>query len=308
MTKKERIRAAIKGTETDRVPFSVYQHSTVHERRVDRFVDYTMNFYHKYDPDYIKVMFDENYDTPVNWQYLQSTDVWNELTEFDPHIGAFGRQLEALKRIKDIAGSDVPVIQTVFSPFHFAHRLTNRRMMEDWKQSPEIVRKGLRVIAANINNFADCCIDEAGIDGFFFGAFGCEAGWMNEEQYSEIVTPSDLEVLDRLRRAEMLFLHIHGEKQSFFNLLKDYPCDAISWEDKLSGPSLQDARKLTDKCLIGGIDHFRAVECTSEEIIREARDSIDAVDGRGFILAPGCTFPGKTPEANMFALREAVRN
>lgn len=117
MTKKERIRAAIKGTETDRVPFSVYQHSTVHERRVDRFVDYTMNFYHKYDPDYIKVMFDENYDTPVNWQYLQSTDVWNELTEFDPHIGAFGRQLEALKRIKDIAGSDVPVIQTVFLLF-----------------------------------------------------------------------------------------------------------------------------------------------------------------------------------------------
>lgn len=104
------------------------------------------------------------------------------------------------------------------------------------------------------------------------------------------------------------FFFIFMEKSSLFNLLKDYPCDAISWEDKLSGPSLQDARKLTDKCLIGGIDHFRAVECTSEEIIREARDSIDAVDGRGFILAPGCTFPGKTPEANMFALREAVRN
>lgn len=306
MTKIERVRAALKGAETDRVPFSVYQHSTVHERRVDKFVDYTLEFYYKYDPDYIKVMFDENYDTPVNWQYLQTIDVWNELEEFDPHIGAFGRQLEALKKIKDSAGADVPVIQTIFSPFHFAHRLTNRRMMEDWKHSPETVQRGLQVIASNIKRFADCCIDEAGIDGFFFGAFGCEAGWMTEEEYHKNVSPSDLEVLNSLRRGEMLFLHIHGENKSFFKLLKEYPCNALSWEDKLSGPSLKEAREMTDKCLVGGIDHLKAVGCLPDEIVREGRESIQSINGRGFILAPGCTFPGATPGENMSALKTAV--
>lgn len=306
MTKRERIIAALQGRETDRAPFSVYQHSTVHERSVDKFVNYTMDFYNKYDPDYIKVMFDENYDTPVNWQYIQKLDVWKELEEIDPHIGAFGRQLESLKRIKDLAGTDVPVVQTIFSPFHFAHRLTNRRMIDDWKQVPEIVMEGLSVIASNIIKFADCCINEAGVDGFFFGAFGCEKGWMSENQYGELVQPSDLTVLKELNKADMVFLHIHGETDSFFNLLKEYPCNAISWEDKLAGPSLADARKLTDKCLIGGIDHSNARFCSPEGIVKEGKESIASINGCGLILAPGCTFPGDTPDANMFAMKSAV--
>lgn len=306
MTKKERVFAVLNGQETDRVPFSVYQHSTVHERSIDNFVNYTMDFYNKYDPDYIKVMFDENYDTPVNWQYIQNLDVWKELEDFDPHIGAFGRQLEALKRIRALAGQDVPVLQTIFSPFHFAHRLTNRRMIDDWKQAPDVVMEGLNVIAGNIISFAECCINEAGVDGFFFGAFGCEKDWMSEEQYKELVSPSDLTVLKELKQADMVFLHIHGEKDSFFNLLKDYPCNAISWEDKLAGPTLEEARKITDKCLIGGIDHLNARTCSSEDIVMEGKQSIISVQKRGLILAPGCTFPDDTPMGNMLALKAAV--
>ncbi len=83
MTKRERINAALNGTEADRVPFSIYQHSTVHERTVENFVKYTMDFQKKYNSDYLKVMFDENYDTPVNWQYIQNSEVWKELEEFD---------------------------------------------------------------------------------------------------------------------------------------------------------------------------------------------------------------------------------
>lgn len=306
MTKRERVIAVLNGREVDRVPFSVYQHSTVHERSIDNFVNYTVDFYKRYDPDYIKVMFDENYDTPVNWQYIQNLDVWKELEEFDPHIGAFGRQLEALKRIKAFAGPDVPVIQTVFSPFHFAHRLTNRRMLVDWKQAPDIVQKGLTVIARNIIGFAQSCMNEVGIDGFFFGAFGCEKGWMSEEQYKDLVRPSDLLVLNKLKKADMVFLHIHGESDSFFNLLKDYPCNALSWEDKLAGPTIKDAKKLTDKCLIGGIDHLNARTCSSKDIVMEGKNSIASVNNSRLILAPGCTFPGDTPEENMLAMKTAV--
>lgn len=306
MTKRDRINNAIQGKETDRVPFSIYQHSTVHERSFDNFVDYTMNFHKKYDPDYLKVMFDENYDTPVNWQYIQTLEVWKEFEEFDPHIGAFGRQLEALKKIRDLADHSVPVIQTIFSPFHFAHRLTNRRMIEDWEKDPETVLKGLGIIASNIIKFAECCITEAGIDGFFFGAFGCESDWMTEDTYIALAQPSDLKVLNELKSAEMVFLHIHGESTSFFNLLKDYPCNAISWEDKLSGPTLSEARKLTDKCLIGGINHLNARSCSAEDIIKEGRDSILDVNAKGLILAPGCTFTPDTPVENMSALKKAV--
>src|SRR4030042_4882901 len=174
MTKIERVTAALRRREVDRIPFSVYQHSTVRERTVDRFVEYTLEFYRRYQPDYIKVMFDDHYDLPSTYDFVRSVGVWKELEEYDPHLGAFGRVLEALQRIKAAVGSDVPVIQTIYLPFHFGMRLAYRRILEDFSEDPQAVCAGLTVIARNTVRFGRACLDEAGIDGFFLGAYGCE--------------------------------------------------------------------------------------------------------------------------------------
>jgi len=306
MTKMQRVLATLKGQETDRVPFSAYVHSTVHQRTPQKFAEFTMEFFRKYDPDYVKVMYDELYDMPVNFFHVSEVEVWKLLDRFDPHIGAFGRQIESLKRIKDQAGADVPVIQTVFSPFHIAYRLAGRRILEDWKTDPEAVRHGLDMIAANSAAFAEACVAEAGINGFFYGAFGCEKEWMSRDQFKEMVMPSDLAVLNTLSRSPISIVHIHSEKDSYFDLLVDYPCGGISWEDRLAGPSVAEARKRTDKCLVGGIDHYLALKCPPEQIVAQGKEAIQAAGGRGLILAPGCTFFDATPEANMLALKEAV--
>ncbi len=295
MTKMQRVLATLKKEETDRVPFSDYTHSTVHERTLEKFAQFTLDYYHNYDPDYVKFMYDENYDTPVNYYFVNTREVWKHLEEYDPHIGAFGRQLQSLKQIKDTVGLDVLVIQTIFLPFHIAQRLAYRRIPEDWKQEPEALRQGLRTIAANYTRFAECCLTEAGIDGFFFGAFRCEKEWIPEPLYREMVMDSDQKVMKTLRKAPILFLHIHGEKEAYINLLKGYDCDAISWEDRLAGPSLAEAGTLTNKCLVGGIDHYKALHCAPEEIVRQGREAMTAAGGRGLILAPGCTFFDETP-------------
>jgi uroporphyrinogen decarboxylase len=306
MTKMQRVLATLKKEETDRAPFSVYMHSTVHERTPQRFARFTLEFYDKYDPDYVKVMYDELYDMPVNYFCVSSVEVWKLLERFDPHIGAFGRQIESLKQIKDEVGSDVPVIQTVFAPFHIAYRLAGRRILEDWKQDPEAVRQGLEAIAANSAAFAQACMTDAGIDGFFYGAFGCEKEWMSQEQFKEMVMPSDLAVLETLSTAPISIVHIHSEKDSYFDLLVDYPCKAISWEDRQAGPPVAEAKKRTDKCLVGGVDHYKAMTCTPEEIVAQGKEAIQAAGGRGLILAPGCTFFDGTPEANMLAMKEGA--
>jgi uroporphyrinogen decarboxylase len=306
MTKMQRVLATLKGQETDRVPFSAYVHSTVHQRTPQKFAEFTLEFYRKYDPDYVKVMYDELYDMPVNFFHVSEVEVWKLLERFDPHIGAFGRQIESLKRIKDSVGADVPVIQTVFSPFHIAYRLAGHRILADWKQDPEAVRHGLDMIAANSAAFAETCVAEAGIDGFFYGAFGCEKEWMSRDQFKAMVMPSDLAVLNTLSRSPISIVHIHSEKDSYFDLLIDYPCGGISWEDRQAGPAVAEARKRTDKCLVGGIDHYLALKCPPEQIVAQGREAIQAAGGRGLILAPGCTFFDGTPEANMLALKEAV--
>jgi uroporphyrinogen decarboxylase len=242
----------------------------------------------------------------VNFFHVSGVEVWKELDRFDPHIGAFGRQIQSLMQIKDEVGPEVPVIQTVFSPFHIAYRLAGRRILEDWKKDPEAVRHGLDMIAANSAAFAEAAVAEAGIDGFFYGAFGCEKGWMSEDRFKEMVMPSDVAVLEALNKSPICIVHIHSEKDSYFDLLIDYPCNAISWEDRQAGPPVAEARKRTGKCLVGGVDHYLAIKAAPEQIAAQGAEAIQAAGGRGLILAPGCTFFDDTPAANMLALKEAV--
>ena len=306
MTKRERVLAALKGEKTDRIPYSVYMHSTVHYRTVRKFTEFTLDFHRKFDPDYVKVMYDENYDTPVNFQCVSTPEQWKQLEELDPHIGAFGRQLEVLKRVRDALGPDIPVVQTIFSAFHIGYRLASKRILADWDRDRNAVEQGLAAIAESTNRFAECCLKEAGIDGFFYAAFGCEREWMDQARYREMVMPLDLRMMAPLRHAPILILHIHGERGPMFDLLKDYECDAISWEDRLAGPPIAEARRTTGKCLVGGIDHYAALSCTPEEIVRQGADAISQTGGRGLILAPGCTFFEGTPEENMLAMKRAA--
>jgi uroporphyrinogen decarboxylase len=305
---QQRVRAALRGESVDRVPFSVYLHSKAQNRGAREFAEFTVAFHRRFRPDYVKAMYDENYDTPVNFQYAADPSVWGLLEELDPHRGGFGRQLESLKLIRDAAGPDTPVIQTLYSPFHWGVRLAWRTILEHWELEPELVQRGLGVIASNVAAFGRCAIEEAGIDGFMFAAYGCEPAWLSEVGYRAIAMPHDRATLAALRPGALLMLHIHGEQGSYFDLLKDYEVDALSWEDRLAGPSLAEARRRTGKCLIGGVDHRRAVTASPEEVRAEALDAIRQTGGRGFILAPGCTLLDPTPEANLRALGEAAKS
>jgi uroporphyrinogen decarboxylase len=281
----------------------------VHERTVERFTRFTLDFHRKYRPDLVKVMYDEQYDLPVDRHHLRGAGDWRLLEEFEAHTGAFGRQLECLVRIRAAVGAQVPVVQTVYSPFHVAHKFAGRRLLEDWQREPEAVAGALGVIAANYRRFAECCLREAGVDGFYFAPIGCEASYMPREQYLRMVRPSDLAVLEGLRQAPLLVLHIHGEREVYFDLLADYPCDVLSWEDRVAGPPLAQVRRASPRCLMGGIDHLRAPDSTPEQIVLQGREAIAQAGGGlagGFILAPGCTFPAGTPEANLQALALAV--
>ncbi|MCX7774592.1 MAG: uroporphyrinogen decarboxylase family protein [Rectinemataceae bacterium] len=307
MTKRQRLETAISGGTPDRVPVSIYQHSTVHQRGAREFAEWTLAFHKMYDPDYVKVMYDELYDTPVNYQFATGPEVWELLEPLDPHRAAFGRCLESLKIVRDHVPEDTPVIATVFSPLHIALRLAWNRLGEDLRSHPEQLRRGLRTIADNLVVFIQVAREEAGIDGFFLGAFGAEPAWLSREEYETFEQPLDLMLLEAMRSMPFVIVHAHGEKDSYTDLFAQYPCHALSWEDRLAGPSLAEMRRRTEKCLVGGVDHVVAQRAASPEVIyAQACEAITVTGGRGFILAPGCTFLENTPPENMHALRRAA--
>lgn len=305
MTKRERLSRTFEGEKTDRVPVSIYQHSSVHDRGVAEFTKYTLEFHRKFDPDYVKVMYDELYDTPVNYQFACDPSVWEMLEPLDPHKAAFGRYLESLKRVRDAVDHDTPVIATIFSPFHIAVRLAWSRLPEDCRLREDKVAKGLSAIADSTCALVKAAKEEAGVDGFFLGAFGGEDEWLSAVDYARIATPFDRQILAATKGVPFVFVHAHGEKGAHFDLFAGYDCGALSWEDRQGGPSLKAARERTDKCLVGGIDHVMAQTCSADKVYAQARDAIGSAGSAGFILACGCTFLPGTPDENMLALRRA---
>jgi uroporphyrinogen decarboxylase len=305
MTKRERLACAMQGKTPDRVPVSIYQHSSVHDRGVKEFTEFTLGFHREFDPDFVKVMYDEIYDAPVNYQFATDSSVWDILEDLDPHKGAFGRYLESLKRIRGAIPADTPVIATVFTPFHTAVRLAWTRIGEDCRKDGERTARGLATISRNITAFVKAAAAEAGVDGFFLGAFGCEADWLSEADYRRIASPFDVEVLAAMKVLPFGTVHAHGETGSWFDIFASYDCPALSWEDRLGGPRLEAARKRTGKCLVGGVDHVAAVTASPADVYAQARDAIEKAGPGGFILAPGCTFLQGTPRENMLALRRA---
>jgi uroporphyrinogen decarboxylase len=305
MQKRERLAAAIRGEKPDRVPVSIYQHSTARDRGAAEFTEYTLRFHKTFDPDYVKVMYDELYDVPVNYQFATDSSVWEMLGPLDPHQGAFGRYLESLKRIRGAVAPDTPVIATIFTPFHIAVRLAWSRLPEDCRVAEKSVTRGLDAIADNLCAFIAAAKKEAGVDGFFVGAFGAEAEWLSKEDYARIEGPRDRKILAATAGSPFVCVHAHGEHGAYFDLFENSDCNALSWEDRLGGPSLKEARARTKKCLVGGIDHVAAQTAETHSVYAQAREAIATTGGAGFILAPGCTFLPGTSAENMLALKRA---
>ena len=307
LTKYHRMLKTLRCEEVDRLPWSTYLHSTVHDRGVRQFANYILNFHRRFEPDYVKVMMDENYDTPVDMQYVKEINCWNLFEPLDPHKGSFGRQLESIKIIKDTLGPDVPVLITVYSPFYWAMRMC-QDVMKHYREDSQTVNRGITAITESIIAFVKTCINEAGVDGFYHAIFGCEPSWMTEEEFKQWPVPHSNRVFAAMREAPMVIAHIHGPEKNYFDVCEPFDCDALSWEDRTAGPSIAEARKKTKKCLVGGINHKTSISASPEEVYNEAIDAIKQSGGYGLVLAPGCTFDPRTPAENMFALKRAVHD
>jgi uroporphyrinogen decarboxylase len=128
---------------------------------------------------------------------------------------------------------------------------------------------------------------------------------MSEAEYREFGEPYDRRILERLDGTWFNMLHIHG-REVMFDLLADYPVQAINWHDQETGPSLAEARALTGKVLVGGLDQETVMCGTPEEVAAKAERALEATNGRRFMLGVGCVTMVASPWGNIRAARQAV--
>ena len=105
----------------------------------------------------------------------------------------------------------------------------------------------------------------------------------------------------------MTLLHIHGLNIMFDLLAGAYPVNIMNWHDRLTAPTLADARTKVHVALMGGINEWQTlVNGTPDQVTAEVQDAIKATGGRRFLVGAGCVVPIDTPEANLRAARAAV--
>lgn len=320
----ERIRAALKGEETDRVPISLWRHWPVEDETPEGLAAATLRWQQRYDFDLVKFMPTGTYgieDWGARTTYIPNnngirtvtqygvTEVeqWPRLSQLEVTGGYLGNQIAALRWVAEELQNSVPILQTVFSPLTTARKLAGDRVLADLRLQPELFKAGLQIIAETTARFALESI-RAGAHGLFFATQCATYRLLNEAEYREFGRPYDLLVLEAVQgEAEINLMHPHGE-DLMFDLIAAYPVEALNWHDRTGGPDLAEARRRFPGLLLaGGLNHWQTLLNGPATAIRaEIEEAIAQTGGRGYMVAPGCGIPIHTPAEHIRAARETV--
>src|SRR5699024_5312405 len=101
--------------------------------------------------------------------------------------------------------------------------------------------------------------------------------------------------------------HIHGE-EPMFEKVSGYPVQALNWHDRLSNVVLSEAKNMTDKILIGGIEEKKDLDEKNETGIKEQfEDALTQVGQKNkLILGPGCVMNLTTTNERLALARSLV--
>ena len=326
MNHRERVLAALAGEEVDRPPVSMWRHYYGEERSAEGLAEAMLEHQRRYDWDFVKInprwsYHVEPWGTKVRYDgagapVLVSTPVgepadWERIEPVGLDHPVFAEQLRAIELIAEGLGGQAPYLATVFTPVAVASRLapSDDALASDLREHPDRVNTALEAITETFIGFARAAL-ERGASGLFYATLGfATTDRLTVQEYRRLVRPWDLKLLEALPETEFTVMHVCRER-SILAALWDYPVQAFNWDAGGDGnPSLEEGKAvLGGKPVIGGVAHGTPlVQASPSELEAEIRDLRAAMGERGWMLGPGCTYPPETPEANLMAVRRALR-
>jgi uroporphyrinogen decarboxylase len=314
MTKNERVFAALKGEEVDRVPVSAWWHDFAREWSSEDLAQTTIEQYWKYDWDFIKVnprasYFGEAFGAKYAQREGRQPDLIEPGVSSPEHLkmierqdgtsGAWAEQLQALRLLNEGLGGEAPFIQTIFSPQATMSRITGstkyvQRLM---RENADELLGALEPITETLAAYSKASLD-AGASGIFFATVEWgSANVISIEDYNRYCRPFDLRVLSAVQGAPFNVLHVCRDRNHLMQL-QDYPVAAFHWAWNETNPSPEDV----EGAVMGGVSHETMLSGTPREVTRELERAGAATCGYSHLFAPGCSIDPATPEANLQAL------
>ncbi|HSW17710.1 MAG TPA: uroporphyrinogen decarboxylase family protein [Ramlibacter sp.] len=306
MTRKQRFFAAVAGQPVDRIPCTGWVHYMTETLGGTEHAMRHIQWIRECDWDICKVVNDFHYPFPEGVESIESVE---DMLKFKPASldeASFAEELKAIRLLRAEFGPDMPIVLTVFDPLRQVVRKAGMSTMEVIFQNPGPAKAMLDAVADTMCRYVKAA-KEAGCDGIFLASnsglrpparFG-----LDDERFDKFIRPYELQMLEAMK-GMVRIVHVHGAHIDMGRAL-DYPCEVFSVSDRLPGnPSLADLRKLTDKCLMGGIDESRIHDMTTKELSSQIRNAVELAGRDKLILAPGCTLPAWVPAHQLRRIRE----
>lgn len=311
------------GDEVDRVPISLWRHWPVDDETPEGLAAVMVSWQQKYDFDLVKFMptgtygiedwgaetiYEPNYAgiRTVTKFGLDDVEQWPKLAQLEVSKGYLGIQIEALRLTAEALDDTVPLLQTIFSPLTTARKLAGERVFTDLRRNPELFKAGLQIIAETTARFAQESM-RAGAHGMFFASQCATYQLMSEAEYQEFGEHYDRIVMNVVKDAEFNMVHAHGE-DIMFDLLASYPAQMMNWHDRLTWPTLAQAKERYAGLLVGGVSERQTLLDGPEEVIAdEVREAVAQTGGRRLLVGPGCVFPGHVPARHVQAAIDVVK-
>ena len=323
MSHWERVRAALKGEDVDRVPISLWRHWPPDDEAPEGLAAVTLLWQRTYDFDLVKLTPTGTYGiedwggktTYVSADHgmrtvirngITSPDQWPRLKQLEVTKNYLCNQISAVRLVANEIRTSAPILQTIFSPLTTARKLAGDQVFTDLRLHPELLKQGLQIISETHARFALESV-KAGAHGIFFATQCDSYRLLSEAEYHEFGERYDLIILNAVRReAEIIMIHAHGH-DIMFDLLARYPADAINWHDRITAPSLKEAYARFPGMVVGGINEWQTLlQGPSDAIRAEIREAITQTRGRRFMVGPGCVVPINTSPLHLRAARESV--
>ena len=321
MKKIDRVHAAVRCEEVDRIPFGLWLHNFTRENTARELADETIRLYTTYGWDLVKPQ-SRPYCFSQMWglRYAPSNSVavWPTVEHFPVRTvqefaalepvpvkpgTALYEQIEAFGMTRDAIGHDVPIIATIFAPIMVAAFMLPNGMADVVRfmtEAPDEFEKGLSAISVTLAEYAMKCRD-AGTDGIFYATTVANAHLMTEDQFETFQKPLDLTILNAAP-GPLDILHMCGD-EILFDSFADYPAPILSWAANGMNPSLKEAHTRTGKAVMGGLPGKPAMGAmTVDDVLQRARESLREMGGRFHILGPDCSINPDTPAETLAAI------
>lgn len=278
-------------------PAAFFAHFRSDQKEGEAAVQAHLNFFLESNQDILKVQFEQSAPRIAS---LDSDEEWMPEDFYRP-------TLEIIKRINEIAGSDVYVLPTIYSAFQVARQsLGEARIIEAAKNQPEKLKSVLDSHKKALLWLIREC-KAAGIQGFYTAHQGGEMKFYEIPNFFEtFVRPYDLEVMGECNKDTRLnILHICDWEGAFDDLtrFKDYPGQIVNMPKSLNGEpfTLEDGYKLFGRPVLGGFDRQGDILKVSPEKVSEMTTQILTNGPAGHVMIGADCTVSSAPHANIHA-------